>query len=164
MAHTNQLPQGRHQGAIGHAHNFVYRRLMNNQVIPNVPVFLNTYYPPNQPTMKRCFQLGRAVRQALEAWDSDKTVALVASGGLTHFVIEEDLDQHILDGLRTNDASRLTDLPDSRFNSGTSEIRNWIVLGGAMADDGLRMDLVNYVPCYRSEAGTGCAMTFARWR
>jgi hypothetical protein len=164
MAHTNKLPQGRHEGAIGHAHNFVYRRLMNNQVIPNVPVFLNTYYPPNQPTMKRCYQLGQGIRQALEGWDSDKTVALVASGGLTHFVIEEDLDQHIIEGLREGTAQKLTDKPNSYFNSGTSEIRNWVVVAGAMAGDGLQFNLVDYVPCYRTEAGTGCAMAFAEWK
>jgi hypothetical protein len=46
IAHTRRMPEGRHAGAIGHAHNFVYRRLMNNHVTPNVPIFLNTYYPP----------------------------------------------------------------------------------------------------------------------
>jgi hypothetical protein len=33
-----------------------------------------------------------------------------------------------------------------------------------MAGDGLEMNLVDYVPCYRSEAGTGCAMAFATWQ
>jgi hypothetical protein len=164
VAHTNALPAGRHHGAIGHAFNYVYRRLMNNNVIPNVPIFMNTYYPPNQPTVKRCFQFGRAIRQAIEDWDSNKRVALVASGGLSHFVIEEDLDEHIIAGLKNNDETKLTDLPNIRFNSGTSEIRNWIVLAGAVADDGLQMELVDYVPCYRTEAGTGCAMGFAEWK
>jgi hypothetical protein len=164
VAHTKSLPKENHSGAIGHAFHYVYRRLMNNEVIPNVPVFMNTYYPPNQPTVKRCFQLGRALRKAIEAWDSPQRVALVASGGLSHFVIEEDLDHQILEGLKHNDEAKLTDLPNIRFNSGTSEIRNWITLAGAMADDGLSMSLVDYVPCYRSEAGTGCAMGFAEWR
>ena len=164
VAHSRTLPKENHEGAIGHAFHYVYRRLMNNEVIPNVPVFMNTYYPPNQPTVKRCFQLGRAIRKAIEAWDSPKRVALVASGGLSHFVIEEDLDNQILDGLKHNDEAKLTELPNIRFNSGTSEIRNWITLAGAMADDGLTMKLVDYVPCYRSEAGTGCAMGFAEWR
>jgi 3-O-methylgallate 3,4-dioxygenase len=26
------------------------------------------------------------------------------------------------------------------------------------------MTLIDYVPCYRSPAGTGCAMGFAEWR
>lgn len=164
VAHSNSLPQGRLQGGIGHAFHFVYRRLMDNQVIPHVPIFLNTFYPPNQPTLERCYELGRAVRAAIESWDADKRVAVVASGGLSHFVIEEDLDQHIIDGLRHNDPEKLTDLPGNHFNSGTSEIRNWIALCGAVARDGAQMELVDYVPCYRTEAGTGCAMAFAEWR
>ncbi len=164
VAHTKSLPKENHNGDIGHAFHYVYRRLMNNEVIPHVPLFMNTYYPPNQPTIKRCFQLGRSLRKAIEAWESPKRVALIASGGLSHFVIEEDLDHHILDALRRKDEAKLTELPNIRFNSGTSEIRNWITLAGAMADDGLSMSLVDYVPCYRSEAGTGCAMGFAEWR
>ena len=32
-----------------------------------------------------------------------------------------------------------------------------------MTDCGLDMTLLDYVPCYRSEAGTGNAMGFAYW-
>jgi 3-O-methylgallate 3,4-dioxygenase len=32
-----------------------------------------------------------------------------------------------------------------------------------MAECGMDMTLVDYVPCYRSEAGTGNAMGFAYW-
>jgi len=163
IAHSKYLPEIHHHGTIGHAFYYVYRRLMNNEVTPNVPILLNTYYPPNQVPVKRCYALGKALRQAIEAWDSDKTVALIASGGLSHFVIEEDLDEQIIDGLRTKNEEKLTSLPDVRFNSGTSEIRNWIVVAGAMEQADLEMQLVDYQPCYRTEAGTGCAMTFAEW-
>jgi 3-O-methylgallate 3,4-dioxygenase len=114
--------------------------------------------------VKRCFALGKALRRAIDDWDSDKRVALIASGGLSHFVIEEDLDDQILDAVKTRDESKLTSLPDVRFNSGTSEIRNWMVVAGALADTDLEMNLVDYVPCYRTEAGTGCAMAFAEWQ
>jgi hypothetical protein len=163
VAHSRSLPAQNHDGAIGHAVHFVYRRLMNNQVIPNVPILLNTYFPPNQPTLPRCYALGSAVRQAIESWENDKRVAVIASGGLSHFVIEEDLDEHIIDALKNKDEHKLTSLPANRFNSGTSEIRNWIAVAGALADDEREMELVDYVPCYRSEAGTGCAMGFAQW-
>jgi hypothetical protein len=163
VAHSKWLPADRHHGTIGHAFYYVYRRLMNNEVIPNVPILLNTYYPPNQVPVKRCYQMGRALRQAIEAWDSDKRVAIIASGGLSHFVIEEDLDDQIIDGLKTRNEEKLTSLPDIRFNSGTSEIRNWIVVAGALEQSELEMNLVDYRPCYRTEAGTGCAMAFAEW-
>lgn len=164
VARTNKLPEGTRDGAIGHAFSFVYRRLMNNEVIPNVPVMVNTYYPPNAPTAKRSYKFGQALRQAIEAWDSNKRVAIIASGGLSHTVIEEDLDRRIIAGLEDNDVEKLIDYPDVRFRAGTSEIKNWIILAGAMAgDNGLQCKTVDYVPCYRTEAGNGCAMGFAEW-
>ena len=162
-ARSNVLPEGSRQGGIGHAFYFVYRRLMNNGAIPHVPIFLNTYYPPNAPTMKRCYQLGKALRRAVEAWDRNQRVAIIASGGLSHFVIEEDLDLQLLEGLKAGDETQLTALPDIRFMSGTSEIRNWVALAGAMAGTPLQMKLLAYEPCYRSEAGTGCGGGYAYW-
>jgi hypothetical protein len=163
VARSNKLPEGRHHGAIGHAFYYVYRRLMKGDVIPNVPIMVNTYYPPNAPTAKRCYRFGQALRRAVESWDPKKRVAIIASGGLSHTVIEEELDQQIIDGLKHNDFEKLTDYPDARFRAGTSEIKNWIMLSGAIAGDGLQMNLVEYVPCYRTEAGNGCAMGFAEW-
>src|ERR1700704_6157262 len=49
------------------------------------------------------------------------------------------------------------------FQAGTSEIKNWIAVAGAMSESDLPMTLVDYVPCYRSEAGTGSGMGFATW-
>lgn len=163
VTRSNKMPVGRGDGAIGHAFYYVYRRLMNNEVIPHVPVMVNTYYPPNTPTAKRCYKFGQALRRAIEAWDGDKRVAVFASGGLSHTVIEEDLDNQIIDGLKHGDVEKLTEYPDVRFRAGTSEIKNWIILAGVMAGTGLQMNLVDYVPCYRTEAGNGCAMGFAEW-
>jgi hypothetical protein len=42
-------------------------------------------------------------------------------------------------------------------------MRNWIVAGTAAREGGLVGELVDYQPCYRSEAGTGCAMCFVTW-
>jgi hypothetical protein len=163
-AHSKHLPAGKlGDHGIGHAFSYTYRRLMKDEVIPNVPILLNTYYPPNQVPVKRCYQMGRALRQAIESWDSDKRVAIIASGGLSHFVIEEDLDEKIIDALKKKDGDALTSFPVEYFNSGTSEIRNWIVVAGALEQSELEMNLVDYRPCYRTEAGTGCAMAFAEW-
>src|SRR5207237_378308 len=85
---------------IGHAFSFLYRRLWPECQVPIVPVMLNTYYPPNQPTPKRCYQLGQAIRSAVGSWSGGKRVALMASGGLSHIVIDEPLDQQRLDPLR----------------------------------------------------------------
>ena len=50
-----------------------------------MPIAVNTAAPP-LPTMDRCFKVGELVRQSIESWESDKKVAIVASGGLSHWV------------------------------------------------------------------------------
>ena len=149
------------KGGIGHAFGYVYNRLMTEAIIPTVPVMLNTYYPPNQPTPKRCYNLGKALRSAIESWPKDIRVGILASGGLSHFVVDEELDQQALAGMRARSVDQLMELPRAKINSGSSEIRNWIVVTGTT--EHLEMDVVDYVPCYRSPAGTGCAMGFATW-
>lgn len=158
VAHSKMLPP---KQSMGHAFSFVYGRIMTEKVVPIVPVMLNTYYPPNQPTPKRCYALGQALRQAVESWPGAQRVAVVASGGLSHFVIDEDLDQQVLAAFQNKDVAALTALPRERLNSGNSEIRNWIATAGVV--EHLDMQLIDYVPCYRSPAGTGCAMGFAQW-
>jgi Catalytic LigB subunit of aromatic ring-opening dioxygenase len=158
VAHIRVQPR---HAPFGHAWSFVHQRLMEGNVIPIVPVLLNTYYPPNQPTPKRCYELGRALRRIIEAWPGARRVGVLGSGGLSHFVVDEALDRHVLDILARRDADAVTALPLDRLNSGNSEIRNWIAAAGAL--EGLTMRLVDYVPCYRSEAGTGCGMAFAVW-
>jgi hypothetical protein len=164
VAHSKRLPAGRYKShTIPHAYGFVYRRIMNDEVIPNVPIFINTFYPPNQPSLRRCYEFGKVLGRAIASWDSDSRVAVIASGGLSHFVIEEDLDQDFLAAVRDKDDARLTKLPVERFNAGSSEMRNWIALAGALDHTDLKMNLVDYVPCYRSAAGTGNAMGFVEW-
>jgi len=153
--------QPRH-APFGHAWGFVHQRLMGQHVVPIVPILLNTYFPPNQPTPRRCYQLGRAIRQAVQAWPMAKRVGIVASGGLSHFFVDEELDRHVLEIIAKNDGDAVAALPAAQLESGSSEIRNWLVAAGAL--EHLRMDLADYVPSYRSVAGTGVGMAFAVWR
>jgi 3-O-methylgallate 3,4-dioxygenase len=136
---------------------------MRDRVIPNVPVVLNTFYPPNQPRAARCYEFGRALKSAVESWEKDARVAVFGSGGLSHFVIDEEIDRTVIEALKTADMEKLIAIPEDRYQSGTSEVKNWIPLAAIMAECGLEMTLVDYVPCYRSEAGTGNAMGFAYW-
>ena len=117
---------------VGHAFSFLYRRVWPGGALPMVPVMLNTYYPPNQPTPRRCYALGRAVRRAVERWDGAARVAVMASGGLSHVVLDEELDQMVLDGLRQKDPARLGALPREKLRGGTSEILNWVALAGVV--------------------------------
>lgn len=147
-----------------HAFGFVFRRLMRDKPIPTVPVLINTFYAPNQPSVKRCYAFGKSVLRAIQEWDSDQRVVLIASGGLTHFAIDEEIDKLFLDAIWNEDMGPVEALGDHIFQDGTSEIKNWVPVAGAMAELGFTPELIDYVPCYRSVAGTGNAMGFVQWR
>jgi len=88
---------------------------------------------------------------------------VVASGGLSHFVIDEPWDRKMIKAMQARDYQTLISEPNIVFNSGTSETKNWITTLGALSQTDHAMNLLDYVPCYRSEAGTGNAMAFATW-
>ncbi len=146
----------------GHAFGFVHRRLLGGSTaLPIVPLVVNTYYPPNQPRPTRCCALGKALRKAVEGFDREQRVGVIASGGLSHFTVDEDLDRTVLQGCASGNAQALSAIPATKLNSGNSEIRNWMVTAGAA--EGLRTKWQEYVPFYRTPAGTGCGMAFMEW-
>jgi len=154
----SKQPPGR---TLGHAWTYARRRLMQEQALPMVPIQVNTLYPPNQPSPARCYAFGRAVAEAIAAWETDERVAVITTGGLSHFVVDEELDQGLLSAIENRDVAALQGLDRRKMNSGTSEILNWVTAAGALSQ--LQMNLVDYVPAYRSEAGTGVGMGFATW-
>lgn len=155
IAFARSLPRPRGEG---HAFGFVHRRLLADRVVPIVPVVVNTLYPPNQPLPRRCFRLGESLARAIESWNGDARVGILASGGLSHFTIDEELDRAVLRACAAGDEGALSAIPPAKLNSGSSEIRNWIVVAGAAR--GLTTLWQEYVPLYRTPAGTGCGMAF----
>ena len=153
----------REQG-LPHAFSFVVKRLFDNQPRPILPVFQNTCYHPNQPTPRRAFATGEAIASAIAEWKEPASVAVVASGGLSHFVVDENLDRTLLKALERRDAAGLRAIPRTQLYSAASEALNWVALGGAMQKSDLKMELLDYVPVYRTPAGTGGGWAFARWR
>jgi hypothetical protein len=149
------------EGGFGHAFAWVVGRLLTGVTIPVVPVLINTYFPPNQPLPARCYDLGAALKRAVDTLPGDLRVAVVASGGLSHFVVDEELDQLVLEAMRTNDAEALRTINPERLNSGTSEARNWIAAAGAGAH--LATSWTEYIPAWRSAAGTGVGLAFGLW-
>jgi hypothetical protein len=148
--------------SLGHAFTFPRYRLGLPANTPISPVFVNTYYPPNVPSARRCHALGQVIRRAVESWPDPARVAIVASGGLSHFVVDEELDHAVLSGLERGDGEALGSLSREQLRSGTSEILNWIVAAGAL--EARSATIIDYVPGYRTPAGTGAGMAFAHWQ
>lgn len=161
VASVAHVPDPR-QAGFGHAYGFVIQRLMRRRRVPVVPIMLNTYFPPNVPTSARAYDMGVALRKAIEAAPVDARVAVVASGGLSHFVVEEAWDRRLLQAMAEHDTSVLRSVPAAALQSGSSEVLNWILVAGAMT--GMAMAWQVYQPLYRTPAGTGIGVAFCAWR
>ncbi|HVC59721.1 MAG TPA: hypothetical protein VND19_05060 [Acetobacteraceae bacterium] len=153
------VPPGKYEG---HAYSYVHRFCLAGAVVPIVPVFLNAYFPPNQPTPSRCFALGEALARAVAAFPTDQRVGIMASGGLSHFVVDEAFDRALLEALRRKDTAFFRAAPLAKLQSGSSEIRNWICLAGATG--ALDVGWASYAPGYRTPALTGTGLAFASLR
>lgn len=156
---SGNIPQGK---AEGHAYSYVHKFCMGEKPVPIVPVFLNAYYPPNQPSPARCFALGTALAAAVATFPEDARVGVMASGGLSHFVVDEAFDRAIVAALQRKDADFFRGAPLHKLQAGSSEIRNWICMAGAVAL--LDLDWIAYVPGYRTPALTGTGLCFACFR
>ena len=183
LAFSLRLPD--QERGLGHAFMHPAYYLTPNYDIPILPFFVNCYYAP-QPTGKRCFELGRAVRESIDESSVNLNVAIVGSGGLWHTpglpgaYIDEEFDQAILEFVRCGTAWEMAKyfdglprphpsaLPEALerlsggtgmsggVGSGVGETRNWIV---AASVAGGRGTVVDYVPVYASP----CGMGFAFW-
>jgi hypothetical protein len=118
---------------------------------PIVPLHINVYLPP-QPTPRRCYAWGRALRQILDG--RPERVALVASGGLSHYPGTDryaspdyEWDRQLLSALREGrgaETARLT--AEELDKAGNVELRTWITLLGAVGD--ARAEVICYEPSW----------------
>ncbi|MES2260261.1 MAG: 2,3-dihydroxyphenylpropionate 1,2-dioxygenase [Pseudomonadota bacterium] len=133
-----------------------------------VPVIINAMEAP-LPSMRRCYEFGTVLKQAIDSFPAPLRVAVLASGGLSHSVgepamgdIDEDFDRACLARFGLHDPQPLFDfLSDARVaraGNGASETRFWAVAHGVAAARGFEHFYYGAIP----EVYTGCA--FAEWR
>jgi 2,3-dihydroxyphenylpropionate 1,2-dioxygenase len=119
--------------------------------VPIVPLSVNVYLPP-QPTPRRCYAWGRALREILDA--RPERVALMASGGMSHYPGTDryaspdfDWDRQLLAALaegRGVETARLTG--EELDKAGNVELRTWITLLGAVGP--ARAEVLCYEPSW----------------
>ena len=137
--------------------------LMPEGDVPIVTVYTNCGAPP-LPTPRRCREVGAFVGEFIRSRPARERIALVGTGGLSHWVgtpetgrINPDWDQRVLDHVARGDVeplSRLThDEIEREGGNGGQEIRNWIALLGAVP--GWKGEVLAYEPV--AEWITGCA-------
>jgi len=123
--------------------------------IPIVLLIQNCFSPP-LPTPRRCYQLGRLLRQFIEEMRPEsERVAVLATGGLSHWLmtpemgkVSEDFDRHVLDLVAQGRGEELANLTYEEImreaGNGGQEIRNWITMLGAM--EGYNGEVLYYEP------------------
>jgi OH-DDVA oxygenase len=157
-------PSPHHHVGTPHAFAYILRRVMEDRAVPMLPIITNTFFPPNQPRPWRCFELGQLVHRVLTEWKRDVRVAVFGSGGMSHFVINEDFDDALFKAIQNRDAEYLRAINPNLMKDGTSELLNWISASGCLFQTSLSGHRIDYVPCYRTEAGTGTAQGFVVWK
>lgn len=76
-------------------------------------------------------------------------------------MVLEEFDNEVLGAIGEHAIDAIAKMPRSFFRTGSSEVLNWISAGGAL--EHLRIRFVDYIPGYRSQAGTGTGPVFAIW-
>jgi len=155
---------GKPERGLSHGFTRTAPKLMPDLDIPVLLVFLNCYFPP-LPSARRCLELGRVIRELLDG--RTERVAIFGSGGLSHDPmgsragwIDRPLDQFFLDSLAAGKPERMLGLytfDSDTIRGGTGEIRNWLVVAGAMGDR--KATIVDYIPVHHAVTGLG----FAFW-
>ena len=155
---------GPNDRGMGHGFTRTAPKIMPKLDIPTVLIWLNCYYEP-LPTARRCLALGRALTDICKK--VDKKIAIFGTGGLSHDPrgpragwIDEPLDRSVLEALADGEPDRLSSLytfESDTFHGGTGEIRNWLVVGGAMGAS--KATIVDYMPVHHIITGCG----FAYW-
>lgn len=127
-----------------------------------IPLAVNVVlYPP--PSGRRCFELGRAIRRAVDSFDTDLNVQVWGTGGMSHQLhgpraglINQVWDNAFLDRL-ISDPDGLSRIPHLDYvreaGSEAIELVMWLVMRGALNE---RIKLVHrfyHVPASNTAVG-----------
>lgn len=108
------------------------------------------------PTARRCFRLGRSLRQAILSYPEDLKVVIVATGGLSHQVHGErsgfnntPWDMEFLE-LLEKDPEKLTEITIAQYAERGgfegSEVIMWLIMRGALATKVRKLHQAYYLP------------------
>jgi protocatechuate 4,5-dioxygenase beta chain len=127
-----------------------------------IPFAVNVVlYPP--PSGERCYQLGKAIRKAIDCFPEDLNVQIWGTGGMSHQLqgrraglINQVFDNEFLDRL-VDDAEGLAKIPHVRYvreaGSEGIELVMWLIMRGALDE---RVDLKHrfyHVPASNTAVG-----------
>ncbi|WP_246658171.1 hypothetical protein [Rhizobium sp. FKY42] len=108
--------------------------------LPIVPILFNCVQPPI-PTMRRYYQFGKFLGDAIRRYDGVKRVAILATGGISHDIatprmgmVNREFDENLLQLLEAGDPDAVLNYATEQVHTagnGAEEIRMWIAAMGA---------------------------------
>lgn len=150
--------------AVGIPNQLIVQPLRDaGETVGTIPVYLAAGADP-YIRMKRAIELGRQIRSAVEDYPGDERVAVIGSGGISHWVgtaemgrVNEAFDREILGYAERNDLAAIGALTDDYIlangGNGGMEIRNWACAMGAL--QGARGEVIAYEPVPEWVTGLG---------
>src|ERR1700686_5557728 len=136
---------------LGHSFAAVYEWVIEKRSIPVVPIFVNAYLPP-LPNARRCEALGKAIAKIIA--DRPERVAIIASGGMSHFpgtwkYAKPDFafDYWAIAQMEKGNHEALLNLTSEQLDLvGNTEMLSWRILFGAMGNQ--PGELITYQPTW----------------
>ena len=127
-----------------------------------IPLAVNVVvYPP--PSGQRCYNLGKALRRAVDSFDEDFNVQIWGTGGMSHQLqgpraglINKKWDKEFLDRL-VNEPDELATMPhiDYLREAGSEgvELVMWLIMRGALNRDVKELHRFYHVPASNTAVG-----------
>jgi hypothetical protein len=127
-----------------------------------IPFAVNVVqFPP--PSGNRCYQLGKAIRKAIESFDADLNVQVWGTGGMSHQLqgpraglINKEFDARFLDRI-VNDAEALAKVPHLDYvreaGSEGIELVMWLIMRGALNERVKQVHRFYHVPASNTAVG-----------
>jgi aromatic ring-opening dioxygenase catalytic subunit (LigB family) len=136
---------------LGHAFAVPFDLVIGKRDIPVIPFFTNVYVPP-LPTPQRCAAFGKALAEIVK--DRKERVAIIASGGMSHFPgttkylhPEFDFDRWMVSQFESGNTDALLNMTNPQLDEvGNTEMLNWAVMFGAIGK--VQGELIDYIPTW----------------
>lgn len=132
-------PSFSHELRLDHGVMTIYNAIDSTMQLPLVPIIQNCAVKP-MASLRRCYEFGRALRLAVEAFDGLDAVGIVGAGGLSHYVgeprvgdIDVEFDRWFLDQIASGDLEEVFSLSDEELEqagNGAHEVRSWLTIAG----------------------------------
>jgi 2,3-dihydroxyphenylpropionate 1,2-dioxygenase len=127
---------------LGHSFAAPFEWILEGRDISVVPIFVNTYLPP-LPSARRCANLGKAIAEIVAA--RPERVALIASGGMSHYKPAFDFDRWCIRELENGRSDSFLNLTVEQLDEvGNTEMLPWAPVLGAIGPQ--HMELLSYQP------------------